>query len=160
MVIELVLLFAAQTANTIQLEPGAQPPKGSIQDVAWIAGNWRGEGLGGVADEIWASPVDRSMAGMFRLVRDGKVAFYELMTLVEDSGSLTLRLKHFHPDLKPWEEKATIDFKLVRIDDRGAWFDGLSMLRDGSDRMVVAVAIRGKDGKVTEGRFTYRRVRP
>jgi hypothetical protein len=49
---------------------------------------------------------------MYRLVRDRKPIFYELLTIVEENGSLMLRLKHFN--LTGWEDKLkTIDFPLV-----------------------------------------------
>ena len=98
------------------------------------------------------------MMGMFRLVRDGKVSFYEMLTIAETDGSLTMRLKHFHPDMKGWEQKDEVrEFRLVRADEKGAWFEGMTLQRDGSDRIVAVVAIRAKDGSLSEGKLVYQR---
>lgn len=42
---------------------------------------------------------------MFKLVWEGKVALYELLTIVAKDDSLVLRLKHLDGSLKGWEEK-------------------------------------------------------
>ena len=148
-----------QTATTLKLDPGTVPGKATLSDVAWLVGQWRGEGLGGVAEEVWSPPAGGAMMGMFRMVRDGKVWFYELISISESGGSLTLRLKHFHPDMKGWEEKDDVrEFRLVRADAKGAWFDGMTLLREGVDRMIATVAIKAKDGSLREGKLQYRRI--
>jgi hypothetical protein len=154
----LLLAFAAglQAQNIVRLEAGAEPGKATLADVAWLAGWWRGHGLGGDVEEVWTKPAAGSMIGMFRVIRDNKLWFSELMSLSEENGSLVLRVKHFHPDLKGWEEKdKSLDFKLVRIDDRGAWFDGLSLLKDGNNGMRAVVLIKGRG----ETAFEYKRER-
>ena len=148
-----------QTANTLKLDAGAAPGKATLKNVAWLVGQWRGEGLGGVAEEVWSPASGGAMMGMFRIVRGGKVWFYELMSIAETDGSLTLRLKHFHPDMKGWEEKDEVrEFRLVRADEKGAWFDGMTLLRDGAGRLVATVAIKSKDGSLSEGKLQYRRI--
>lgn len=149
-----------QTANTIRLDEGASPGKATIQHISWLAGQWHGEGLsGGRAEEIWTPPHAGVMFGTFRQLKGQEVWFYEILNIAEKDGSLVLRLKHFHSDLKGWEEKDVVrEFRLVKIDDRGAWFDGISMLREGGGGMDIYVALKGKDGALTEGKFTYRRV--
>jgi hypothetical protein len=102
------------TEHTFKLSAGKQSPAATIADMAWLAGHWTGEGLGGLIEEVWSPPRNGVMMGMFRLVRDGKPIFYELLTLAEERGSLTLRLKRFNADLTGWEEKdKTIDFPFI-----------------------------------------------
>lgn len=97
--------------------------------------------------------------GMYRLVKAGKPVFYELLTLVEEKGSLVLRLKHFNADLTGWEEKdKTIDFPLVSTGDGAMHFEGMSFHPRGKDNLTVFLAIHGKDGSVREETFSYRRV--
>ncbi len=99
------------------------------------------------------------MVGVFRLVRDGSVQFYELVILVEEDGSLVLRLKHFGPDLAGWEPKdETVDFPLVRRTSDALSFDGLTIRRDGEDRMRVWVALGAEGEEAREAAFEYRRV--
>ena len=43
-----------QTPNTVRLAADAPRPKAQIKDLAWLAGRWEGEGLGGTMDEVWS----------------------------------------------------------------------------------------------------------
>jgi hypothetical protein len=126
------------TQRTLKLAPGAKSPEATLADVAWLAGHWVGPALGGESEEIWSPPKAGSMMGMYRLVRDGKPVFYELATLVEEGGSLTLRLKHFNPDLTGWEEKEkTVDFPLVALGKGTFHFEGMSLHPEGDSGMTV-----------------------
>lgn len=136
-------------------EDGRSPPA-QIGDIAWLAGRWVGEGLGGTAEDVIAPPSGGQMMGMFRHSKaDGAVNFYEFYVFAEQDGSLTQRLKHFSPLLAGWEEKdGFVEFPLVAIDGRAAWFDGLSyrLEDDGS----LTVAVRLDEERVAQ--FRYRKV--
>lgn len=148
------------TERTLKLGTGANSPHATMSDVAWLAGHWVGPALGGEAEEIWSPPKAGSMMGMYRLVRDGKVVFYELQTLIQEGGSLVLRLKHFNPDLTGWEEKQkTVDFRLVGLGEGIVQFEGMSFHREGDTKLTVYVAIKGKDGSLHEEAFRYSRAR-
>jgi hypothetical protein len=72
------------------------------------------------------------MVGHFRLVKDGKPVFYELLTLLEVEGSVEMRLKHFNADMTGWEEKADyLTFKLTKIDATGAWLGPFTINAQG-----------------------------
>lgn len=141
------------------LAPGAASPPAKIEDLAWLEGQWVGQGLGGETEETYSGPLGGTIVSYFRYVKDGKPVFYELVTLVEQGGSVLMRLKHFHPDLKGWEEKdKTVDFKLVALEREAAYFDGLSIKREG-DTLYSAVRIGGKDGSTRVEQFSYKRKR-
>ena len=147
------------TEHTFARSPGTHGPPAQVKDMAWLAGHWVGEALGGAVEEIWSPPLGGAMMGMFRLVKGGETAFYELMTILPEDGSLVLRLKHFNADLTGWEEKDdTVDFPLVAIVDGTFRFDGLSFHPEGDDRVTVYLAMHGKEGAVQEVDFTYTRV--
>ena len=149
------------TEHTFTRSPGTPGLTAAVEDMAWLAGHWVGEALGGTVEEIWSPPRGGAMMGMFRLVKDGKTVFYELMTIVPENGSLALRLKHFNADLTGWEEKKdTVDFPLVEVADDAFHFDGLSFRPEGNDRVRIHLAMRGRDGTVSEETFAYNRVRP
>jgi hypothetical protein len=150
-----------QTPNTVRLAADAPRPKAQIGDLAWLAGRWVGEGLGGTMDEVWSEPVGGAMVGYFRLVRDGKPVFYEIMTVLEAENSVEMRLKHVNPDMTGWEEKAGyVTFRLVRQDATGAYFEGLTFKREGPDRIDGYIALRDRaTGIVREEKLTYRRVK-
>ena len=146
------------TEHTVRLDEGSPRPAASIADAAWLTGRWTGEGLGAVVEEVWLPPAGGAMVGAFRLVRDGAVDFYEIVTLGEDDGSLKLSLRHYSPDLTPWEgEIEPVDFPLVRRTEDTLWFDGLTIRRMGEDRMRIWVALRSREGDSSEALFEYRR---
>ena len=49
-------LFAAACAAQAQTTPAV-----TIDDAAWLAGRWVGEGFGGQMEETWSPPVGWSM---------------------------------------------------------------------------------------------------
>ncbi len=64
-------------------------PRASLADLAWLAGRWVGEGLGGIAEEVWLPESGGAMLGTFRSLQGGQVAFYEILTLTSNaSGQL------------------------------------------------------------------------
>ena len=97
--------------------------------------------------------------GAFQLISKGNISFYVLMTIVEENGSLVLRLKHFDSKLHGWEEKdETEDFELLKMDDKVAFFDGLTFEYVSRKSMNVYVAI-GDGNKVEEAKFAYKKVK-
>jgi hypothetical protein len=149
------------TANTLRLADGAPRPAAAISDVAWLAGSWTGEGLGGTVDEAWSAPAGGAMVGYFRLVKDGKPVFYEIMTLLEHEGSVELRLKHVNADMTGWEEKNDfVTFRLVKAGPEAIYFNGLTFRRVNDDLIESYLALRDRATNVVrEEKFTYRRVK-
>ena len=146
------------TENTLKLDDPATRPEASIEDLAWLVGTWRGEGLGGTVEEVWTAPTADTMMGVFKAARDGEVQFYEILILVQEEGSLTLKLKHFHPDLKGWEEKdEVVEFPLVAIKEREALFSGLTYRRTKDDALHAFVAT-SREGRMGELKLVLRRV--
>ncbi|MES2302960.1 MAG: DUF6265 family protein, partial [Pseudomonadota bacterium] len=93
-----------------------------------------------------------------RLNKDGSVMFYELITIVEERGSLAYRLKHFNPDLTGWGEKdKVVSFPLTSA-TKGRWdFSGLVYERNGPDAMTATVVVHGDNGKEETLVFRFRR---
>jgi len=134
---------------------GDTPPPATISDFAWLEGTWVGTGLGGHTEESYSAPLGGAIVGYFRLVKADKVIFYELVTFVEEGGSVLLRLKHFHPNLIGWEEKdKSVEFKLVAIEGQAAYFSGQTFRREG-DTLSTAVLLKGEDGKTHIEQFSY-----
>jgi hypothetical protein len=147
-----------QTPNTLRAAAGGTPPPATLADVRWLTGAWRGTGMGGLADEMFSEPAAGAMIGTFRLLIGGKVVFYQFLTMVEEDGSLALKLKHFNADLTGWEEKDRfVTFRLVRITPTEAFFGGLTFRRVGDDRLQVFLAQRMGDGAIREQAFDLAR---
>lgn len=146
-------------SNTMTLSAGEESPDATLEDIAWIQGHWRGKAFGGITEEFWTPPLGGSMMCAYKLVVDGNVDFYEIVTISEIKNSLILRLKHFHNDLKGWEEKdETVDFPLVKVSDNKMFFDGFTFEKVSDNEMNVYVIIGTDDGK-KEMKFNYNRVR-
>ena len=147
-----------ETANTLKLS-GTVRPKATINDIAWLAGHWKGTALGGVTEEIWSPPMANSMMGSYRLIKnDTLVVFYEIVTITEDNGSLTLKLKHFNKDLTGWEEKNEVrEFKLVKKEKNKLWFEGMTFEVIDENNFQVFLAIQKRNGEVIEEVFPYKK---
>ena len=96
--------------------------------------------------------------GMYRLIKDDKPVFYESLWIVEENGTLVMRLKHFYPNLIGWEEKdKTVDFKFVKKDGRRVYFSGLTFDFANDKELTIYLALRQKDGTVKEEVFKMKR---
>ena len=132
----------------------------TIDDFAWLAGPWRGEGFGGVCEEVWSHPLAGTMMGSFRLVQEDQVSFYELMVLGEDDKGWSLKVKHFSKDFVAWEtKKKCVRFALESVGPNAARFSGLTIKRDG-DALRLELQMRMRDGTTKMQPFHLRRHQP
>ena len=147
------------TPHTLALDRPENMPDATINDMAWIAGHFQGEFMGGTFEEVWAPPFGGAMMGMFKVFRDGDVVFYELLTIVEESNSLNLKLRHFNADLTGWEEKDEfLSFPLVELTQDAAFFDGITFRKLDPNTIQVFVALEQSDGEMEELEFEYHRL--
>lgn len=136
----------AEPLHTRLGDPGFVSPNASIAQMHWLIGQWSGEGIGGAAaHESWLPPSGTTMVGTFvQETADGAIRFTEHLYLMEQDGSLTLKLKHFNADLTGWEERNdTTDFRLLAIEDCAAFFHSLTLRCDGTNGLLAAVRMKG-----------------
>jgi len=146
------------TANTRRLAAGEAGAAAKIADLAWLAGSWRGAGLGGMNEEHWSAPAGGTMMGMYRLLKNDRVLFYELLTLGESGGSLLLTLRHFHPDLRGWEERdETVRMPFIKAEAGRYYFEGLTLELRPDGSLTIYLVIESKDAPEREVTFNYRR---
>ena len=151
---------SAQTPNTLRLGESVARPKATLADLKLLVGHWRGGFLGSTAEEVWLPAAGGSMLGVARLFKEKEVVFYEIMIALEEEGSVSIKLKHFHPDLKGWEEKnETVTFRFVKANENTIWFEGLTFRKGQDGSLQGFIAIQHKDGSVKEESFSYRPVR-
>lgn len=136
--------------------------KTTLADLAFIVGQWRGELQGGITEENWSSAAGGSMMGVFRYVKNGKAVFYELLLIEMTSTGPVLRLKHFHPGLKGWEEKDEVySYPLVELRKERAVFERPDkntrlIFQRTSDATMSVWLEQTKDGKPSTEEFKYR----
>jgi hypothetical protein len=150
---------APRTANTFALEEGEDPPGATLEDASWMVGSWTGTAFGKRFEETWGAPSAGSMLGMWKLMGDEGVDFYELMLLTVDEGSLSLKVKHFSADFVAWEEKPDfVNFKLVKKEPDALHFAGISFYRRDADHIDAYIVM--KDGEeITEHELKYVRLK-
>ena len=162
-----VLMFAvaafaqtSKTKHTFKLDDPEARVSGTLDDVSWMVGSWTGDAFGGTFEEVWNPASLGTMIGMFKVMGDGEVSFYELMLLAEEEGSLVLKVKHFSADFTAWEDKEDyVTFRLVRVEPDAVHFSGISFYSVSDDEIHTYLALHDGD-KVWEEKLVYRRVAP
>jgi hypothetical protein len=145
------------TEHTFKLDDKESRPEATLADVAWLAGAWSGEAFGDRFEEVWNPPSAGSMLGFFKLLKGDQVAIYELLLLVEEEGSLNLKVKHFNPDFSAWEDKEDyLNFRLVKVEEEAIHFSGISFYRTGPDSMKAYLVMNNEE-KIWEEELIYQR---
>lgn len=149
--VTIMLPFGALSAQETRLgEEGFVSPPASLEQMDWLIGQWEGDGIGGApAMESWLPPAGGTMVGTFvQESGEGAIMFSEILYLMEENGSLVLKLKHFNADLTSWEEKdEMLTFRLVAIEECAAYFNALTLRCADPDApgegLVAAVRMEG-----------------
>lgn len=117
---------------------GQAGPRASLADVAWLQGHWIGSMPEGPVEQFNLSPMFGHLPGFVRAVSPKNVIFYEISLIAEVGDSLSVRVKHFTPELEGWEARESyIDRPLVARDSANLYFDGITYSRTGPDTYVV-----------------------
>lgn len=146
-----------RTEHTFQLDDAETRPQATLDDVSWLVGSWSGEAFGSKFEETWNPPSAGSMIGFFKLLDEDQVAFYELLLLVEEEGSLSLKVKHFNADFTAWEDKQDyVTFRFISAEENAVHFSGISFYRIDDDTLHGYLVLR-HDDEVREEKLIYRR---
>ena len=94
--------------------PVAQSRSG-VEQLAWMAGCWRQESGGRVADEIWMAPSGGAMLGMNRTVAGGRTVSFEFMQIGADAGRIVFTARP--------SGQADASFTLLKSGDRDVVFE-------------------------------------
>jgi hypothetical protein len=156
----------AADAATPETENETAPEPHTIADTAFLAGAWRGEALGGIATELVLPPDAGAMTAVFRLNRDGRIAFYEFILIEQTGDGVQMLIHHFDPGMSRWEDDP-VAFDLIEASDDAAVFAErsdaeentlLRYTRDGDELLAELVNRAGDTESVTP--FRYERVDP
>lgn len=160
----MVLLYAGtamaqspRTEHTFQLDDPDNPPPATLADAAMLVGSWTGPAFGGTFETTWNPPSAGSMVGLFKLLKDGEVSFYEILLLVEEEQTLSLKVKHFSPDFTAWEEKEDyVKFRFIKAEESALHFSGISFYRISDDELHAYIVFRSGD-EIREEKLVYYR---
>ena len=151
------LAQSQRTANTLRLDTD-KAASAPLEHFDFMAGSWKGTGMGGQVEEIWTKASAGSLMGAFKLLDEDGTSFYEFIHILETDQGVVLQLKHFNPDLTGWEEKEDyVSFPLVKVEKNAAYFRGLTYRVPEPDRLEVYLALR-RGGETEEVSFTFDRV--
>ena len=145
MLTNLIFVAAAMTQTT-------------IDDVAWLDGDWEFERNGRHVTEHWAKPAGDTMIGYSRTVRDGKTTEYEFLLIRADKEGVLEYVA------KP-SGQAEAAFKLIKSDKQSLTFENKA--HDFPQRITYSLkgddltaAIEGEiQGKSRRVEFPYKRAK-
>ena len=149
-------LYVSDMIGLIAALVVSAPPQ--LSDAAWLAGHWVSNQEKAVAEEIWTAPRGNSMLGTFRLVEGGRLKFAEVMTLLQEKDAVVLRIRHFSPELDPWEKDGpntwtatSLTAERLMFEAKGSPVPKFEFIKRGKTGMRVRLTF--KAGKVTDYDF-------
>jgi hypothetical protein len=167
----LVAAMALQTCTLVVLPVMADvpvTPRHSLQDVAFIKGNWTSTSKGGAyVEEYWSGIEGDSMVGHCRMIKNGHTTFYEIVAIVNTPTGLVLRMRHFNEAMSPWkEEDESGDCPLISCGANEAVFgNGRSThavkvtYRRTGPKSLYALVEDVQEGKTSSYPFEYKLVK-
>lgn len=106
----------------------AAGPAATIDQVAWMTGNWAGQLGPNQLEENWISTEGKSIAAMVRMTDGDATSMFEMITIEEVDGSLVLHIQQWNPGFEPRTESAqemelseitSNSVKFVAVDEGG-----------------------------------------
>lgn len=79
----------------------AAGPAATIEDLAWITGNYAGALGPNQLEENWIKAEGGSIAAMVRMTGNDATSMFEVITVEESEGSLVLNIQQFNPGFVP-----------------------------------------------------------
>jgi Domain of unknown function (DUF6265) len=142
--------------------------KPSLADFAWLEGRWSGDWGSRVAEQTWLGPKAGEMSGLFRLVEGDKTLVLELFSLAETPEGINFYLRHFTPELVPWEKTDATLLKLESADLAKVVFVNpvngepkrTSLIRVDADTYTLRSEIEPEHGDPQVIEITFQRVKP
>ncbi|MCF2445952.1 DUF6265 family protein [Dyadobacter sp. CY345] len=95
------LIFTSSNAQTAST--------GSLKDLSFLDGRWKGNYNGGTIEASWTAPEGDNIVGFIRMVKDGKATLYELFAFEQTEKGPVAHVKHFKPGMISLEEKEVSD---------------------------------------------------
>jgi hypothetical protein len=154
-----------------ETQPAAAMPggiKASVDQLAWIAGPWRGTLGDRTIEQHWMSPIGGSMVAMYRSIREGRATLYELLAIEQQGDQVWLRIKHFSPGpglVSQEAKEESANHVLVSVEERTAVFEAATpsgpvrvTFRSPDPQTLTITVARQRSGKPTSTDFNYKRL--
>ncbi|MEZ5357301.1 MAG: DUF6265 family protein [Candidatus Zixiibacteriota bacterium] len=129
-----------------------------FEDFSGMVGHWVGPGFGGTCEETWMPASGGSMLGTFKLIKDGKTIFSELMCITFEDNGPVLKVKHFSGEFVAWEEKDEYTtFAFTEKSGDSIVFSGLHYILPDANTMEIIVDMKSKDGSIHQETISCKR---
>lgn len=103
----------------------AAGPAATIDQLAWMTGNYAGNLGPNTLEENWIAPEGGSIAAMVRMTGNGGTSMFEMITIEEVDGSLVLNVQQFDAGFKPRAPEPTT-MELAMIMDNHVHFNAVT----------------------------------
>jgi hypothetical protein len=113
----------ARTSGSTAASTTVPPRKFALADFGWLPGRWLGQWGPRVAEQVWTPARAGTMFGIFRVIENDKTLVIELLALNETPNGIEYRIRHFTPDLAPWEKSDSTVLNLASLDAKKIVFD-------------------------------------
>ncbi len=156
---------AAPPDSAASPTPAESVPGPKLSDFAWLEGRWRADWGPRVAEQVWMAPKAGMILGDFRLSENDKVLVIEFFSLVEKPGGINFYIRHFTPELVPWEKAEATLLNLAAADAKKFDFEDpansrpkrVSFTRIDADTYIAHSEIIPQSGDPQIIEITYHR---
>ena len=144
--------------DTLMIGAAALPAAASaasLDDLAWIAGDWRGEGD---FQEVWLAPANGFMNGISRLFADGQLVMHEHLAIADEDGELVYTVRKFIRDESgSVAPQPPIVFSVTKMGSNRVLFENLDPQPDAPRRLeyeraggAMKITVTDPPGAVTD----------
>ncbi|MGO9322951.1 MAG: DUF6265 family protein [Terracidiphilus sp.] len=146
--------------------PATAQTKASINDFAWMAGDWSASLGGNTAERSCSKLTGGSMTCALRVIAAGKVVWLEFSALRETANGIVLDTRFFTPDLQPADPisnelvlKSATANEWVFDNPNGLQPKDAIVTRLGNDAMRSHADLVDQQGKASVIDVSWQRVR-
>jgi hypothetical protein len=137
-------------------QPSPKPIAAKIDQVGWMSGNWVGTDGGVSFEERWTPPAGGAMLAVSRTLKDGRMAAFEFLRIIERNGGLVYVAQ---PGGKP-----PTDFTLTLLSQNSATFESpehdFPKLIRYTKRADGSLEARVGDGGAKDETYVFKRLQP
>jgi hypothetical protein len=142
-------------------------PKGAVSDFLWLSGRWSGNVATNKVDRNLMSAEAGSLAGVAIIHRENRIYSVDLLHFAQTIEGVTIYLRHFSPELQPWEKADPIALKLVSIHEGVSHFEGnfhgrpcrWTLTKTGPDAFSIHSDMYDEKGEQQVMDFSYTRIK-
>jgi hypothetical protein len=146
----------------------AATPQITLNDLAWLQGQWNGTWGPRIATQTWSAPRAGTMVGTLQIVENDKTLVVEFVTISETPTGIQYRLLHFTPSLAQWERSGPAVLAMMSMDVKKFVFQNQSdgepqqivLTRTDPDTYVDHSEILPENGDPQSTEITFHRLKP